>query len=141
MEKTIKLIRVSLGIIFLWYGTLKLFPQLSPAEELATSTIHILFFGLINDALAIKLLAIWEICIGLGFIFATYIRFVVSIFLVHMILTFTPLFLLPELSFTHTPYAFTIVGQYIVKNVVLILAGILVLQNEVKLTKKVSGML
>ena len=136
MKKTIELIRISLGIIFLWYGILKFFPQLSPAEVLATKTIDILFFGMINETLSMKLLAIWEVCIGLGFILGIYTRFVVVIFLTHMTFTFTPLFILPELSFTHAPYAFTLVGQYIVKNVVFILAGILIYQNIEKKPKE-----
>jgi uncharacterized membrane protein YkgB len=131
MSRTIKLIRLSLGIIFLWYGMLKFFPTLSPAEALATQTIDILFFGLISPSVSIKLLAILEVSIGIGFIFGIYTRYVVFVFLGHMICTFAPLFILPELSFTQAPYAFTLVGQYIVKNVVFILAGILIYQNEV----------
>lgn len=130
MNKTITLIRLSLGIIFIWYGILKFFPTLSPAEELATKTIDILFFGLINPELSIKLLAFLEVGIGLGFIFGIYVRFITVVFIGHMLLTFTPLFLLPELSFTHAPYAFTLVGQYIVKNIVFIFAGVLIYQNE-----------
>jgi len=130
MNKTITLIRLSLGIIFIWYGMLKFFPTLSPAEELATKTIDILFFGLINPELSIKLLAFLEVGIGLGFIFGIYVRFITVVFIGHMLFTFTPLFLLPELSFTHAPYAFTLVGQYIVKNIVFIFAGILIYQNE-----------
>lgn len=131
MNQTIKLIRLSLGIIFLWYGMLKFFPTLSPAEELATRTIDIMFFELINPLLSIKLLAILEISIGIGFLFGFYTRVVVLVFIGHMICTFAPLFLLPELSFTHAPFAFTLVGQYIVKNIVFILAGILIYQNEI----------
>ena len=55
MQSTIKLIRLSLGIIFLWYGMLKFFPILSPAEDLAIKTIDIMFFGLINNTLSINL--------------------------------------------------------------------------------------
>ena len=137
MNQTIKLIRLSLGIIFLWYGMLKFFPTLSPAEELATRTIDIMFFGLINPLLSIKLLAILEVSIGIGFLFGFYTRIVTIVFIGHMICTFAPLFILPELSFTHAPFAFTLVGQYIVKNIVFILAGILIYQNEIvaKITK------
>lgn len=134
MNQTIKLIRLSLGIIFLWYGMLKFFPTLSPAEELATRTIDIMFFGLINPLLSIKLLAILEVSIGIGFLFGFYTRVVVVVFIGHMICTFAPLFILPELSFTHAPFAFTLVGQYIVKNIVFILAGILIYQNEIERT-------
>ncbi|MFW3441827.1 doxx family protein [Aliarcobacter butzleri] len=132
MQNTIKLMRLSLGIIFVWYGMLKFFPTLSPAEDLAIKTIDIMFFHLIDGSLSIKLLAILEVAIGIGFLSGYYIKLVTIIFLGHMLCTFAPLFILPELSFTHAPYAFTLVGQYIVKNIVFILVGVMIYQNETK---------
>lgn len=132
MQNTIKLMRLSLGIIFVWYGMLKFFPTLSPAEDLAIKTIDIMFFYLIDGSLSIKLLAILEVAIGIGFLSGYYTKLVTIIFLGHMLCTFAPLFILPELSFTHAPYAFTLVGQYIVKNIVFILVGVMIYQNETK---------
>lgn len=132
MQNTIKLMRLSLGIIFVWYGMLKFFPTLSPAEDLAIKTIDIIFFHLIDGSLSIKLLAILEVAIGIGFLSGYYTKLVTIIFLGHMLCTFAPLFILPELSFTHAPYAFTLVGQYIVKNIVFILVGVMIYQNETK---------
>lgn len=133
MNKLLKISRVSLGVIFIWYGMLKFFPELSPAEQLATMTIDKLFFSLISADVSIKLLAIWELAIGLGFLFGKYIKLTVILFLVHMVLTFTPLILLPELSFTKAPYAFTLVGQYIVKNLVFIMLGLMIYKNETRI--------
>ena len=135
MQNTIKLMRLSLGIIFVWYGMLKFFPTLSPAEDLAIKTIDIMFFNLIDGSLSIKLLAMLEVAIGIGFLNGFYTKIVTIIFLGHMVCTFAPLFLLPEFSFTQAPYAFTLVGQYIVKNIVFILVGIIIYQNE--LTKEI----
>ncbi|WP_152055437.1 DoxX family membrane protein [Aliarcobacter butzleri] len=132
MQNTIKLMRLSLGIIFVWYGMLKFFPTLSPAEDLAIKTIDIMFFHMIDGSLSIKLLAILEVAIGIGFLSGYYTKLVTIIFLGHMLCTFAPLFILPELSFTHAPYAFTLVGQYIVKNIVFILVGVMIYQNETK---------
>ena len=132
MKNTITYIRLALGLIFVWYGMLKFFPELSPAEVLATKTIDLMFFGLFSEAVSIKLLASWEVIIGVGLLLGIYTRFVISMFLIHMVCTFAPLVLLPEISFTQAPYAFTIVGQYIVKNIVFILAGILIYQNELE---------
>ncbi|MFX4284874.1 doxx family protein [Aliarcobacter butzleri] len=132
MQNTIKLMQLSLGIIFVWYGMLKFFPTLSPAEDLAIRTIDIMFFHLIDGSLSIKLLAILEVAIGIGFLSGYYTKLVTIIFLGHMLCTFAPLFILPELSFTHAPYAFTLVGQYIVKNIVFILVGVMIYQNETK---------
>jgi len=132
MGELIKISRIMLGVIFIWYGMLKFFPELSPAEQLATMTIDKLFFSLIPTSISIKLLAVWELVIGLGFLFGKCIKQVVVLFLIHMVLTFTPLVLLPELSFTQAPYAFTLVGQYIVKNLVFIMVGLLIYKYEEK---------
>jgi uncharacterized membrane protein YphA (DoxX/SURF4 family) len=53
-------LRVSLGIVFLWFGVLKFFPGLSPAQDLATRTIEILTFGLMPPSVSIPILATWE---------------------------------------------------------------------------------
>lgn len=123
-------LRISLGIIFLWYGILKFFPELSPAETLAINTINWIFNEAIPGEISIKLLATWEVVVGIGFILGIYTRYITLLFLIHMFLTFLPLFIFPELSFTQAPYAFTIIGQYIVKNIVFILVGILILKEE-----------
>lgn len=129
MTNILTLSRVSLGIIFIWYGVLKFFPELSPAEALATQTIDILFFNTIPASLSIKLLALWEVTVGVGLLFGIYLRFALALFFIHMVLTFTPFIVLPELCFTKAPYAFTLVGQYILKNVIFILMGVLIYQD------------
>jgi len=123
LKTVIKLMQISLGLIFFWYGILKLFDGVSPAQELATTTISILSLQMISAELSIKLLGIFEILIGFGFIFGLYVRFTLILFFIHMIGTFTPLFILTDVSFTQAPYAFTLVGQYIMKNIVFVLAG------------------
>ncbi|MGE3300305.1 MAG: doxx family protein [Arcobacter sp.] len=102
---------------------------------MAIKTIDIMFFNLIDGSLSIKLLAMLEVAIGIGFLSGFYTKIVTIIFLGHMVCTFAPLFILPEFSFTQVPYAFTLVGQYIVKNIVFILVGIIIYQNE--LTKEI----
>ncbi len=130
INKLINWSRIALGIIFIWYGMLKFFPELSPAEDLATMTISKLSFGCLPAYISIKLLATWELLIGIGFLFAIYIRYTCFLFLVHMLLTFTPLLLFPDISFSQAPFAFTLVGQYIVKNIVFILVGFMIYKNH-----------
>ena len=62
------LLRVSLGVVFFWFGVLKFFPGLSPAEDLAGRTISSLTFGLVKPGVSLPVLAAWECAIGLGFI-------------------------------------------------------------------------
>jgi uncharacterized membrane protein YphA (DoxX/SURF4 family) len=122
----ILLLRISLGIVFFWFGILKFFPDMSPAEDLATRTIHELTFGLISEELALWILATWECLIGLGLIFGAFLRATLFLQFLQMLGTVTPIFFFPNEVFTHIPYAPTLEGQYIIKNIVLISAGIVI---------------
>jgi uncharacterized membrane protein YphA (DoxX/SURF4 family) len=118
------LLRLSLGIVFFWFGFLKFFPGLSPAQDLATRTIEMLSFGLIKPAVSIYILAVWECLIGLGLLIGRYMRVTLLLLFVQMIGTITPIFLFPDEVFTRIPYAPTLEGQYIIKNMVLISAAL-----------------
>lgn len=122
----IKLLRISLGVVFLWFGFLKFFPGSSPAEQLATKTISILTFGLVKPAVSIYLLAAMETLIGLGLIFRIFLRTTLFILFFQMLGTVTPLFLFPGETFTMIPFSPTLEGQYIIKNMVLVSAGIVI---------------
>jgi uncharacterized membrane protein YphA (DoxX/SURF4 family) len=118
------LLRISLGVVFLWFGALKFFPGLSPAQDLAARTIETLSFGIVPPAVSIPLLATWECLIGLGLLFGTFMRAVLLLLAVQMAGTIMPLVLFPHEVFTRIPYAPTLEGQYIIKNAVLISAAI-----------------
>lgn len=118
------LLRVSLGLVFLWFGALKLIPGLSPAEGLAAKTIEALTFGVVPASVALLLLASWEVAIGLGLLVGQWMRVTLLLLFVQMAGTVTPLFLFPSETFTHFPFAPTLEGQYIIKNIVLVAAAI-----------------
>ena len=118
------LLRVSVGIVFLWFGALKFFPGLSPAQDLAVRTMDILTFGLLPARTSLVILAAWEVVIGVGLFFNIFMRGTLFLLFLQMLGALTPLFLFPEEVFTHIPYAPTLEGQYIIKNMVLISAGI-----------------
>lgn len=122
----VRLLRISLGLVFFWFGILKFFPGLSPATELATRTIEVLTFGALTPAAAIDILAAWETLIGLGLLTGVAMRATLALLFVQMLGTITPIFLFPELVFTRIPYAPTLEGQYIIKNLVLISAAIVI---------------
>lgn len=125
-EYGIPLLRISLGINFLWFGVLKFVPGLSPAQELATSTIERLTLGSVQPEIAIYLLAAWETLIGLGLIAGRFLRGILLLLFLQMLGTLTPLFLFPQQTFVRIPYAPTLEGQYIIKNLVLISAALVV---------------
>ncbi|WP_238987301.1 doxx family protein [Confluentibacter flavum] len=117
-----RLLAISIGIIYVWFGLLKFFPELSPADGLAKHTITFLTFGLLPESISILLLAIIEVGIGLCLLLNFQLKTVISIAIIHLILTFIPVLFFPEVSFAKAPFVLTLVGQYIVKNIVIISA-------------------
>ncbi|HEX8024990.1 MAG TPA: DoxX family protein, partial [Candidatus Limnocylindrales bacterium] len=122
---------IALGVVFFWFGILKLFPGLSPAEDLAARTIQTLSFGAITPSVSLPVLAIWECLIGLGLLTGTFLRATLLLLAIQMLGTLTPLLLFPAETWTRFPYAPTLEGQYIIKNVVLI-AGAMVVGATVR---------
>jgi uncharacterized membrane protein YphA (DoxX/SURF4 family) len=120
------IMRLGLGLVFFWFGALKLVPGLSPAEELVRNTIYF-----VDPDLFLPVLAIWEVLIGLGLIFGRFMRITLLLLFLQMPGTALPLLILPEVTWTVFPYGLTLEGQYIVKNLVLIGAG-LVLAGTVR---------
>lgn len=115
----LKLMRIALGIIFFWFGALKLFPGLSPAEDLVRNSVP-----LVNPDLFQPVLAVWEITIGLGLITGLFMRVTLLLLFLQMPGTLLPILTTPEAVFTVFPFGLTIEGQYIVKNLALITAAI-----------------
>jgi len=122
----VTLLRISLGIVFLWFGVLKFVPGLSPADELATRTIYVLTFGIIPPEISRPVLALWESMIGLGLITGWFMRGTLLLLFLQMVGTITPLFLFPAETWGRFPIAPTLEGQYIIKNIVLVSAGLVI---------------
>ena len=119
-------LRIGLGIVFLWFGVLKYFPNLSPAQDLAARTIETLSLGAIGPSVSLPVLATWESLIGLGLIAGRFLRATLFLLAFQMLGTLTPLLLFPTETFTIFPIAPTLEGQYIIKNVVLIGAAMVI---------------
>lgn len=113
-------LRYSLAIVFIWFGALKVF-NLSPAGELVTKTVY--WF---NPEWFIPFLGLWEMLIGLCIIHKPWIRAGIFLMAIQMIGTFLPLILLPEIVYGNSFFALTLEGQYIIKNIVLISAAIVI---------------
>lgn len=113
------ILRLGLGIVFFWFGALKLVPGLSPAEELVRNTTYF-----VDPDLFLPVLAIWEMVIGLGLIFGRFMRITLLLLFLQMAGTALPLLVLPEAVWTAFPYGLTLEGQYIIKNLVIIGAAL-----------------
>ena len=116
---SLDILRFALGVVFIWFGALKFFPGLSPAEELVRNTIY--FF---DPDFFLPVLAAWEVLIGIGFLSGFFTnklqRLTILLLFMQMIGAALPLVLLPEVCWTNFPFVLTLEGQYIVKNLVII---------------------
>lgn len=110
--------RLSLGIVFLWFGALKFVPGWSPAADLASRTIEQVTFGVVPPEAGLLVLAAWETLIGLGLLTGRFLRVTLLLLAVQMAGTLLPLVLFPAETFIVFPLAPTLEGQYIVKNLV-----------------------
>lgn len=124
----VRLLRIAIGLVFLWFGALKLVPGLSPAEALVKATVPF-----VDADTFYPILAVWEVLIGAFLLFRPTVRAALLLLALQMPGTFLPLIVLPEVCFSAYPFtspldvfALTMEGQYIIKNIVLITAGIVV---------------
>jgi uncharacterized membrane protein YkgB len=117
----IPILRIALGIVFFWFGALKMFLGVSPAEPLISATVTILPIGIF-----MPILATWEMAIGIGFLTGKFLRTTILLLFLQMPGTMSPIFLLPERVFTDFPFGLTLEGQYIFKNLVLISSAIVI---------------
>ncbi len=116
---SLSVLRFGMGLIFVWFGALKFFPGLSPAEELVRNTIYF-----VDPDFFLPILALWEVVIGLGFWLGFFTkkfeRLTILLLFLQMPGTALPLVILPEVCWTSFPFGLTLEGQYIIKNLAII---------------------
>jgi uncharacterized membrane protein YkgB len=118
-------VRISFGIIFIWFGILKPI-GISSAEPLVIATVP--WLPLFEGEVWVKIIGWWEVLIGIAFLFRKTIRIAIALLALQMVGTFLPLILLPEITFQEGNYPFgpTMEGQYIIKNLMIISAALVV---------------
>jgi uncharacterized membrane protein YphA (DoxX/SURF4 family) len=97
---------------------------MSPAEPLIRATLDFLPITLVNPL--ILLLAIWEVAIGIGFLSGKARRVVLIMLLLQMAGAMSPLVLAPERLWETFPFVWTLEGQYVFKDIILICAGLVI---------------
>ena len=133
------LLSISIGVVYLWFGALKLFPSWSPAEDLALETLSMIVFHTIDNNVLLMLLACVEVFIGLSLIFRFTTKPVMLLVLIHMFGTMIPLFFMTSITFNKPPFGFSIIGQYILKNIVIIAGLLIVFSKQIKPIKPLSN--
>lgn len=121
---SIPALRVALGAVFVAFGVLKFFPGVSPVEPLVEATWGVLTFGVVGGQLALVLTAAIETVAGLALISGVFARFGLVMLAIAFVGILSPLVFFPaELFADGGP---TLLGQYVMKNVVLIAAALVV---------------
>lgn len=119
-------LRIALGMVFLWFGALKI-AGFSPVFDLLEKT-----WSFIPTSAFVIGLGILEIIIGIGLLAKKCLRTTLALLWLQMLGTLITPFLAPEIFFSHNiPLLLTLEGEFIVKNFVLIAAGIVIGGYEV----------
>jgi putative oxidoreductase len=114
-------LRYALATVFIWFGALKVVGR-SPVEELVADTIAWFPAGFVVPAMGVV-----EVAIGVGLLLGIGLRFVLLVFLTQMLGTFLVLITQPAESFQDgNPLLLTTVGEFVIKNLILIPAGLVV---------------
>jgi hypothetical protein len=125
-DRITRAISISLAIVFYWFGIQKFFPGVSPAEGIAASTIDLVPGELLRPRVGVFLLACWEIALGVAILIFPRSRLILFSAAAHLCLTFVPFLIFPDQTFGSATGSLTLLGQYLVKNLVL-LAGLFTL--------------
>lgn len=122
-DRSITALRISLGLVFLGFGALKFIPGASPAEELAVRTVEALTLGVVSGQAALLMTATAEAFIGLTLLTGRLVRAGLAVLAVSMVGIMSPLVLFFDELFAGGP---TLEAQYVLKDVVLIAAGLVI---------------
>jgi uncharacterized membrane protein YkgB len=117
----IPMLRVSLGLVFIWFGALKIF-RVSPVADLVARTVY-----WVDPSWFVAVLGGVEVIIGLGLLVGRALRTVLALFWLQMLGTFLVLIIQPDVAFQRgNPLLLTVEGEFVVKNLVLLSAGMVV---------------
>jgi len=117
----VPMLRISLGVVFVWFGALKVF-DVSPVSDLVGSTVY-----WVDPDRFVPALGVFEMVVGLLLLLGRALRFTLLLFVAQMVGTFITFLVLPEVTFQDgNPLLLTVEGEFVVKNLVLISAALVV---------------
>ena len=115
------MLRVSLGLVFVWFGVLKILGE-TPVSDLVAGTVYWL-----DPEWFVPLLGVFEVVVGIGLLLGRALRFVLALFVLQMVGTFLVLVVQPQVAFQEgNPLLLTTEGEFVIKNLVLLSAGLVV---------------
>ena len=124
------LVRIPIFIIFFWFGFLKIM-DLSPAQQLVKDTVYWMPF--LSAESWTHVIGVWEVLIAICFLFKRTTLIAMILLFLQMSGTFLPLLILPEITFQNSnPFLPTLEGQYIIKNIIIITAALMIGRSYLK---------
>ena len=124
------LVRIPIFIIFFWFGFLKIM-DLSPAQQLVKDTVYWMPF--LSAETWTYIIGVWEVLIAICFLFKRTTLIAMILLFLQMSGTFLPLLILPEITFQNSnPFLPTLEGQYIIKNIIIITAALMIGRSYLK---------
>ena len=116
---SLTLLRLTLGAVFVWFGALKI-AGVTPVADLVAGTVPWL-----DRSWFVPALGAVEVLLGLALIIGRFATLVSAVLVAHLCGTFGVLVMQPELAFQNgNPLLLTTIGEFVVKNLVLISAAI-----------------
>ena len=116
---SLTLLRVSLAVVFIWFGALKIF-GVTPVTDLVAAVVY-----WVDPSWLVPLLGVFEVLVGVGLLAGVGMRLVLLLFVAQLIGTFLVLVIRPDLAFqSNNPLLLTTEGEFVIKNLVLISAGL-----------------
>ena len=117
----VPMLRISLGIVFVWFGLLKVF-EVSPVAEFVARTVY-----WIDPGIFVPALGVFEVTLGILLLLGRMMRLTLLLLILQMAGTFVTFLILPNVTFQHgNPLLLTVEGEFVVKNLVVISAALVV---------------
>ena len=121
---------VTFFLVFFWFGFLKII-DLSPAQQLVKDTVYWMPF--LSAESWTHVIGVWEVLIAICFLFKRTTLIAMILLFLQMSGTFLPLLILPEITFQNSnPFLPTLEGQYIIKNIIIITAALMIGRSYLK---------
>lgn len=118
---SLTLLRISLAVVFIWFGALKIL-DVTPVTDMVAAVVY-----WVDPSWFVPLLGVFEVFVGVGLLAGVGMRLVLLLFVAQLIGTFLVLVIRPDIAFQdNNPLLLTTEGEFVVKNLVLISAGLTV---------------
>jgi len=132
-EKMVALLRIALGIIFFWFGALKV-TGFNPVYEIVHAS-----FPILADGVGNMFLGGLEVVIGIALICNIFPKTTHAILILHLLGTFSVLVTAQQLMFSPYFPMLTLAGEFVVKNLSLAMGGIVVILYHMRHPKLSKG--